>query len=413
MTERPSKRRRIAVSYTTNAMTIGADVEGQNGNPFVDLEALADEESAGEDEQGCEGIVLTGSTRVLCINGQILLADEPQVDDQGNADGPGGHVRLHHAYEEQEMDDTEIWDDFYMRILARSQNRERRGGENGDDTGNILGDDTDDLLGDGTGDFLGDDTEDILWELGCLVCDFSFTKMDFNLNYFQPGCEEVALRKIEQEISEHFVHTHPLIPGRIFADVDCETARHLAETIPELQRWVRPVRPYDLKQLIIETDETAPPPPTTAAPLTTTAPPLTTTAPPLTTTAPPLTTTAPRLTRKAPTSSQLPIQTGNAILKNGDRVKILGGDYRDVIGIVKDVCEHEYVVHLPSQDLDETFQQHLVRAAFRPGDEVKVLDGPHTGITGWVVNVGENEISLMNMQKQLEVREPISHPCAI
>jgi len=193
------------------------------------------------------------------------------------------------------------------------------------------------------------------------------------------------MRQIEREISEHFVHTHCLIPGRIFADVSCETARHLAETIPELQRWVRPVRPYDLRQLIIETDETAPPLPTTAAPLTTT----------------------------APRSFQLPIQTGNAILKNGDRVKILGGDYRHVIGIVKDVCEHEYVVHLPSQDLDETFQRHLVRAAFRPGDEVKVLDGPHTGITGWVVAVGENEICLMNMQKHLEVREHTSHPCAI
>jgi len=107
------------------------------------------------------------------------------------------------------------------------------------------------------------------------------------------------------------------------------------------------------------------------------------------------------------------MQTENGILKNGDCVKILGGDYRDVIGIVKDVCEHEYVIHLPSQDLDETFQRQLVRAAFRPGDEVKVLDGPHTGLTGWVVDVREDGISLMNMQKNLEVREHISHPCTI
>jgi len=57
MTERPTKRRRIAVSHTTNAMTIGADIERQNGNPFLDLEALAGEESAEEDEQECEGIV--------------------------------------------------------------------------------------------------------------------------------------------------------------------------------------------------------------------------------------------------------------------------------------------------------------------------------------------------------------------
>jgi len=148
MTERPTKRRRIAVSHTTNAMTIGADVERQNSNPFLDLEALAGEESAEEDEQECEGIVLTGSSRVLRINGQLPLADEPQVDDQGNADGSGGHARLHHAYQEQDMDETEIWDDFYTRLLARSQNRERRGGEHGDDTGYFLSDDTGGFLGD-------------------------------------------------------------------------------------------------------------------------------------------------------------------------------------------------------------------------------------------------------------------------
>ena len=71
-----------------------------------------------------------------------------------------------------------------MRILTRSQNRERGGGEHGDDTGNIPGNDTDDLPSDGTGNFLSDDTDDILWELRYLVCDLSFTKMDFNLNYF-------------------------------------------------------------------------------------------------------------------------------------------------------------------------------------------------------------------------------------
>jgi transcription antitermination factor NusG len=161
------------------------------------------------------------------------------------------------------------------------------------------------------------------------------------------------------------VYTHPLIPGRVFAEVPCETARHFAETIPELQRWVRPVRHRDLRQL--------------------------------------------PLTKTAPISSQLSMQTENAILKNGDRVKILGGDFRDIIGIVKEVCEHEYVVHLPSQDLDETFQRQLVRAAFRPGDEVKVLDGPHTGLTGWVVDVREDGISLMNMQKNMEVRECVYH----
>lgn len=100
-------------------------------------------------------------------------------------------------------------------------------------------------------------------------------------------------------------------------------------------------------------------------------------------------------------------------IKPGDRVKILGGDFRDVIGIVKEVCEQECVVHLPSQDLDESFQRRLVRAAFRPGDEVKVLDGPHTGLTGWVVDVLEDGITLMNMKRNIQVRELLSHPFTI
>jgi len=165
MTERPSERRRIKVSQSTIAMTIGPDVERQNGNIFLDLEALAGEESTEEDEQEWEGIVL--SSNVLYINGHLPLADEPQVDDQENADGSGGHACLNHAYQEEDMDETQIWDDFYRRALARSQNRERRGREHGDDTGDIPGDDT--------GDFLGDDTGDIFWELGCLVCDLFFT----------------------------------------------------------------------------------------------------------------------------------------------------------------------------------------------------------------------------------------------
>jgi len=66
MTERPSKRRRIEVSQTMIVMMIGADIERQKGNPFLDLEALAGEESAEEDEQEWEGVVL--SSRVHRIN---------------------------------------------------------------------------------------------------------------------------------------------------------------------------------------------------------------------------------------------------------------------------------------------------------------------------------------------------------
>src|SRR5277367_3051984 len=83
MTERPSKRQRIKVSQSTIAMTIGPDVERQNGNIFLDLEALAGEESTEEDEQEWEGIVLSSNVRY--INGHLPLADETQDDDQENA----------------------------------------------------------------------------------------------------------------------------------------------------------------------------------------------------------------------------------------------------------------------------------------------------------------------------------------
>jgi hypothetical protein len=81
------------------------------------------------------------------------------------------------------MDDTQIWDDFYRRALARSQNREKRGREHVDDTGDIP----------------GDDTGDILWELGCLVCDLSFTEMNFNLNYSSQDMKKSLCAKFSRK----------------------------------------------------------------------------------------------------------------------------------------------------------------------------------------------------------------------
>jgi len=74
---------------------------------------------------------------------------------------------------------------------VRSQNRARSGREHGDDTGDFLGDDA--------SAFLGDDTGNILWELGCLVCDLSFTEMNFNLNYSSQDMKKSLCAKFSRK----------------------------------------------------------------------------------------------------------------------------------------------------------------------------------------------------------------------
>lgn len=95
-------------------------------------------------------------------------------------------------------------------------------------------------------------------------------------------------------------------------------------------------------------------------------------------------------------------------LKAGDRVKIISGDFRGIIGFVEEVREDEFVVDLPSQGLVETFFRSLVRAAFRIGDEVKVVEGPYKGVTGWVIEAVPDGLRVMNLEKSLEVCTGVS-----
>ena len=81
----------------------------------------------------------------------------------------------------------------------RSHNWERRGRKHGDDTGNILSDDTGEFLSDDASAFLGDDTGNILWELGCLVCDLSFIKINFHLNYSSQDMKKLLCTKFSRK----------------------------------------------------------------------------------------------------------------------------------------------------------------------------------------------------------------------
>ncbi|KAF8972603.1 hypothetical protein BDZ97DRAFT_1614070, partial [Flammula alnicola] len=74
-------------------------------------------------------------------------------------------------------------------------------------------------------------------------------------------------------------------------------------------------------------------------------------------------------------------------VKLHDRVKVVRGEYRGLLGQVQDVREDEIAVYLSTQDLTEYVLRTDVRLAFRVGDEVRVLDGPNSGLTGWVVDV--------------------------
>ncbi|KAF8960609.1 hypothetical protein BDZ97DRAFT_1921993 [Flammula alnicola] len=100
------------------------------------------------------------------------------------------------------------------------------------------------------------------------------------------------------------------------------------------------------------------------------------------------------------------VRTENGIMasqvKLHDRVKVVRGEYRGLLGQVEDVGENEIAVYLSTQDLTENVLRTDVRLAFRVGDEVRVLDGPNSGLTGWVVDIFDDRMKILNMEKQAE-----------
>ena len=101
-------------------------------------------------------------------------------------------------------------------------------------------------------------------------------------------------------------------------------------------------------------------------------------------------------------------QTYDAInasaLREGDRVRVVGGDLQGCLGVVQSIVSTETQVHIPAHELSATIDSRCLRKDIRVGDEVKVISGPSVGFVGWVVSLGEGEaLVLYNHKLHLEV----------
>lgn len=86
------------------------------------------------------------------------------------------------------------------------------------------------------------------------------------------------------------------------------------------------------------------------------------------------------------------------------RVKVLAGEFKELVGIVQNVLQDSIFVFLPSQDfLYETTTSNL-RKEFVIGDEVSVIAGDFVGRSGWVTQIESIYVTICNASEFLEVR---------
>jgi len=103
------------------------------------------------------------------------------------------------------------------------------------------------------------------------------------------------------------------------------------------------------------------------------------------------------------TYSRATTRISQRVVKLHDRVKVVVGEYRGLFGRVVHLDDFEVGVYLESQDQIETLASGSVRLTFCVGDEVKISCGIHQGTTGWVIAVGEDTVTILNLEKGLEV----------
>lgn len=87
----------------------------------------------------------------------------------------------------------------------------------------------------------------------------------------------------------------------------------------------------------------------------------------------------------------------------GARVFIVQGEFRGLHGRVTEVGEYEFSVFIECLDHNEQVLKSSVRSTFRIGDEVRVRNGDHTGSVGWVVDVQQQMVTIINVEKDMEV----------
>ncbi|PPQ97151.1 hypothetical protein CVT26_000413 [Gymnopilus dilepis] len=89
----------------------------------------------------------------------------------------------------------------------------------------------------------------------------------------------------------------------------------------------------------------------------------------------------------------------------GTRVKVKSGDFKGLVGVVRDRNDdvEDCAVELPSQGLIESIPVRNLRAEFRYGDRLKVINGNHKGMVGWVVDIEPetNNVVVVNAEDTL------------
>ena len=111
------------------------------------------------------------------------------------------------------------------------------------------------------------------------------------------------------------------------------------------------------------------------------------------------------------TLSRATARISQRVVKLHDRVKVVVGEYRGLSGRVVHLDDFEVGVYLESQDQIETFASSSVRLTFHTGDEVKITSGIHQGTTGWIVAVYEDTVTILNLEKPLEVFHLFNSTC--
>ena len=87
----------------------------------------------------------------------------------------------------------------------------------------------------------------------------------------------------------------------------------------------------------------------------------------------------------------------------GTRVIIVQGEFRGLLGRITEVGENEVSVFIESLDQIEHVLNSAVRSTLRIGDEVRVCKGSYVGNVGWVVDVQHQTVTIVNLEKDMEV----------
>ncbi|KAJ3508347.1 hypothetical protein NLJ89_g5806 [Agrocybe chaxingu] len=97
------------------------------------------------------------------------------------------------------------------------------------------------------------------------------------------------------------------------------------------------------------------------------------------------------------------IRIEERVLKIGDRVKVVSGEFKGLGANVVVVDAREVEVYIPSQDLVHRLRISEVRRHFCVGDEVQVMQGPHLGMVGWLVDVIGYTLKVVSVDRLEEV----------